>query len=1084
MPSPDTAALEVLLAQLERAWEEQGDAQLVEALAAAHPGYADELYAFFDALVSEDDPLPDGVGAAAVRGTLAWLRDGGHEELADIARQESSGATPRLEISDEVGFGRRSYFKEHYLRLRYPVAEDGRLGLRRAQLGAIHAINSHFTLREEPAVVVMPTGSGKTAVLMMAAFGLRARRVLVVTPSVLVRNQIAESFASLSTLRRIGALDEECPDPAVTEVFGKLRNPEAWEMLQAYDVVVGTPNSVSPGAQGVAVPPADLFDLILVDEAHHNRAPTWDRLLSAFPGAKQVHFTATPFRRDRQAMHGDFVYTYPLSEAYRDGVFGAIRYVPVEPAGESSDIVIAKAAEQVFSQDQAAGLIHLVMVRTDSRQRADTLREVYASNTGLNLRIVHSGLSPKVVKRTIEQLRKSELDGVICVDMLGEGFDLPTLKIAAIHVPHRSLAVTLQFIGRFARTEAEEKIGEAKFVAVPSEIEIEREKLFEESATWQQIVTNLSEGRITEEVEMREQIATFTQSARPELDYRDVSLHALRPFNHLKIFQVNRPAEDIDMEADLDLPPPFEVVHRQTSEELSATVFITRAETSPRWTSLEAFSTVEHDLFVVYHHSESNLLFIHCSRSTASLYEHVAASFTGRVHRILPLTKVNRVLATLTDLEFYNIGMRRRALHANAESYRIGAGSAMQNAISRTDGVMYHRGHVVGAGVDSKGRRENIGYSSASKVWSSRHTLIPQLVGWARVLAWRIQNHRDVVTDSGLDYLDTGEEIHAFPDEGIIAVDWPRDVYMRPRRLKHLDTGAEVPILDVDLGIDVDATRNGCIRLTLAGRGVNLALEYSLTSDGARFALVENPPEEYVVIVGRDDLTLPDYFQEHPPRVFLADFSVIDGGQLFRTPPVLAPFDPSRVEAIQWTVLGVNIRKEFYEEGDKRDGHSIHDYLAAYLPAQDEEVVFYDHGTGEMADFVTFTRSPAGVVIRFYHCKASHGEIPGSRVADAYEVASQVVKSVIWLRGAARILSQVNRREREVEGSCFLKGDRSLLKEVLNESRNAGLRYEMVLVQPGISRLKMKDNVATVLAAADRFIINHNCEGLRIWGSE
>ena len=35
--------------------------------------------------------------------------------------------------------------------------------------------------------------------------------------------------------------------------------------------------------------------------------------------------------------------------------------------------------------------------------------------------------------------------------MLGEGFDLPALKVAVVHDPQKSLAVTLQFIGRFTR---------------------------------------------------------------------------------------------------------------------------------------------------------------------------------------------------------------------------------------------------------------------------------------------------------------------------------------------------------------------------------------------------------------------------------------------------------------------------------------------------------------------------------------------------------------------------------------------------------------------------------------------------------
>ena len=51
--------------------------------------------------------------------------------------------------------------------------------------------------------------------------------------------------------------------------------------------------------------------------------------------------------------------------------------------------------------------------------------------------------------------------------MFGEGFNLPNLKIAAIHSPHKSLAITLQFIGRFART-GQTDIGGATFLAEPT----------------------------------------------------------------------------------------------------------------------------------------------------------------------------------------------------------------------------------------------------------------------------------------------------------------------------------------------------------------------------------------------------------------------------------------------------------------------------------------------------------------------------------------------------------------------------------------------------------------------------------------
>ena len=43
--------------------------------------------------------------------------------------------------------------------------------------------------------------------------------------------------------------------------------------------------------------------------------------------------------------------------------------------------------------------------------------------------------------------------------MLGEGFDLPELKIAALHDVKKSLPVTLQFTGRFTRTKYDDNLG-------------------------------------------------------------------------------------------------------------------------------------------------------------------------------------------------------------------------------------------------------------------------------------------------------------------------------------------------------------------------------------------------------------------------------------------------------------------------------------------------------------------------------------------------------------------------------------------------------------------------------------------------
>ena len=152
-------------------------------------------------------------------------------------------------------------------------------------------------------------------------------------------------------------------------------------------------------------------------------------------------------------------------------------------------------AEQVFLSDREKGLNHYLMIRTNSKLDALKLEQLYAENTELKLRRIDSSMSNSIVKKCIEELKNEKLDGIICVDMLGEGFDFPNLKIAAIHSPHKSLASTLQFIGRFARTNAF-NIGTAKFIALnDEELEIENNRLYASDAVWQDMIIDMSESK-------------------------------------------------------------------------------------------------------------------------------------------------------------------------------------------------------------------------------------------------------------------------------------------------------------------------------------------------------------------------------------------------------------------------------------------------------------------------------------------------------------------------------------------------------------------------------------------------------------
>lgn len=119
-------------------------------------------------------------------------------------------------------------------------------------------------------------------------------------------------------------------------------------------------------------------------------------------------------------------------------------------------------------------------------------------------------------------------------------------------MPHASLGVTLQFIGRFAKVRGD-SLGKASFFAVPDEIEGERESLFHEDAVWQDLIVNLAQTRVLLEDQIRSDLATFQTPDIQESGMEEVSLYALRPGFHVKAYRVPE-AVDVRLGREITLP--------------------------------------------------------------------------------------------------------------------------------------------------------------------------------------------------------------------------------------------------------------------------------------------------------------------------------------------------------------------------------------------------------------------------------------------------------------------------------------------------------------------------------------------------
>jgi superfamily II DNA or RNA helicase len=965
-----------------------------------------------------------------------------------------------------------AYFSDNYSKLSFPIVVDGRAGFREAQIAAIHAASPHFFNSKQPAIITMPTGAGKTTVLMALAFVLRAQRVLILTPSRLVREQIAENFGALVDLKKIGALPLELLSPRVFATEETIGSDEAWEDLRQYDVVVATVPSVSPRDGVIPAPPADLFDLVLVDEAHHAPAKTWSRLLDLLGDARQVLFTATPFRRDEKEIRGKFVFTYDLKRAYQDRVFGDITFEPVERRGAASiDIAIATATEAKFRRDRGAGLEHLVMVRADTLPRAQELKEIYERHTRLRLAFVNGKHSLAHVKRIVTKLRASELDGIVCVNMFGEGFNLPNLKIAAVHSPHKSLAITLQFIGRFART-GQQNIGGATFLAEPISSSEELGQLYEARAVWRDIVHNLGASRVEAEVHTREVLDSFEINAAPDME--DFSLYSLKPYFHVKVFAT---PEGVDLTAEPDLPEKLQVIFKGISDPHGAAVYLTREAVRSAWSSDERFTNVAYDIFIFHYNRDANLLFICSSRRHAQLYTRLASRLvTGRA-RALSNRAINRVLNDLEAAEFFSIGMRKRHKLGQIESYRMISGPSADKAIQQTDGRLFDRGHCFGKAIED-GNEITIGVSTASKVWSNTYDRIPELLEWCNRLAEKIESRRVPVTGSRLDLLSAGEELVRMP-AGVIAMTWAADVYHDPPPVLYpLPNGrvAEANLLDFDL--EIVESRDGAVIFSIKNRDIEWLGVFSL-DDINLFRPATDDQPDLVVHRANEDMWMQDYLNEELPSFYTADLSAIEGTSFFPVPADLEPFGNDFFETVDWAQADVDITKE---KPTNDDGRSIFEWLRERLAASPATLVFCDDGSGEMADFIAVHPTESGPRVKLFHCKASGGDNPGNRVEDLYDVCGQAVKSSVWLR-PDQLLQRLKHRATLDSVTGYVKGNEETANDLLSHENRQLVQFEMYIVQPGVMKEGRTDALSNLLAAARFYLVQGGVDIFGVIGS-
>ncbi|WP_438345905.1 DEAD/DEAH box helicase [Methylorubrum populi] len=974
--------------------------------------------------------------------------------------------------------------------------EDGLVspGFRPPQIGAIHAVKAHWIVSNEPATLVMPTGSGKTETMLAVLISEPIERLLVVVPTDALRTQVAGKFADFGVLKRTGCLSEDAAYPMVAVMKKAPASvAEAEELFLRAQVVVTTMASMTRMGTEIQARVAELVTHLFVDEAHHIGADTWKALKGRFTQKKRsiLQFTATPYRNDNRRVDGKFIFAYPLRRAQEDRLFTKVNYEPVfETKQDRADLAIVKQLGKTLERDEENGFLHLAMARTDTIARAEALLDLYGKHLpDYPAALVHSKMRPKERAAIIDELRDKKIRIIVCVDMLGEGFDLPLLKIAGLHDRQASETITLQFIGRFTRSQ--KGLGEATVIAAVS-LKDPREwlnSLYREDADWNHLL-QLRSAFKTERQRRRE---AFYVGLDNRFDH--IPEEAIAPRLSTFVFRTKCDRWQPHALTKLERGRVLVVEDPVVQPELSLVMMVTRHEDKLRWARVFNPANVVYNLVMAHWDDDKGLLYVHSS-TVDGIQLQIAKILAG--DDVVPLggEDIFRVLHGFRRIMLTNLGVKET--DAKPVRFQLSAGIDITEQLERmTDNRTRVKTNLFGTGfVDEpmfldedddllEPAKRSIGCSTKGKVWSQDATVHPgEWVEWCRQVGPKIADE-NITTEMVLRNVLRPKRQQVRPEGKIpISVEWPESVLQGDEeRVELLFDGDAVPLADCDIELTAHEP-TGPIAFRIATEGHEARFTADIREGAAVYGHVGKPVR---VRRGEKERSVTDLFREDPLTIRFTDGAALMGADLTESPGDDVPyFDLALMKGLDWGT--VNLKKE--SQGPERDPESIQYAVIERLKASPVEydLIFDGDGSGEVADVVAIRRQGRTLDVELYHCKYSMKPAAGARVDDLYPVCGQAMKSVRWADPRSRFLHQMRRQEenRRAGGgdSRFEVGNRTLVDDWLTNRRDFATRFKVVVVQPGYRRSKADPSHLPILGAVSGYLMSTYRIGFEFWANE
>lgn len=959
------------------------------------------------------------------------------------------------------------------------------MGLRQPQLGAVYAVMAHHTTNDREAVtVVLPTGTGKTDVMVTLFAVFRPRSLLVLVPTDALRTQIGRKFESFGLLRDFGLIAADVMNPVVCLLRHGITDPNgARRLVRTTNVIVATPHVLQQFSTEALAAFTEGTDTLYVDEAHHVPATTWSRIRDDFDPRRVVQFTATPYRNDGKRLGGRIIYSYPLAEAKREGYFADIRYQSVFDL-QNADRCVAEAAVAQLRQDLAAGLDHILFARTNTQARASELVEVYRDLApDLSPRPVHGGVPTADRMDTVRELDATPRTCriIVCVDMLGEGFDLPQLKVAALHDPHKSLGVTLQFIGRFARTN-DDHLGTATVVAMRPDRLVDRQliELYSQNSDWNHLIAVINTDA-TEEERARDAFEDgFVGGAE------GMSLQALRPGLRADIFDVPgtepwRPDQLTDAfpSTAVTLPPAI-------NADAAVVWTISTQNRAVDWVEGRALEQTAVDLHLVHFDENRRLLYVQSSAS--GWVDRIAAALTGGDAERIKGDVMFRVMGGLDRPIPLNMGLLD--LHSRNSRYVGFMGADVSEGLSEAEQANKSQTHMYVSGFRN-GEWDGIGASaSGGRIWRSGDASVDQWRRWVSHSGRRVRD-TTINLEELLRSFIRPVALDTRPDLIPLAIEWPWQVVATGAAgISLRDDAGTVPMAEAELVV-TRHERDGPISFDL--QMLDRRHGYEVVIDGRGMTVAASDTDVVTVTSGRIETPFTEYASATDLLLLCEDNAVVtSAGLLLRPNRNLPPFPIDRLTCLDWRDADLSDESMGHgTEGAPLEGlrrNTVQGQMFEVLAADDSwDVIVNDDGTGEVADLVAISVANDALRILLVHCKFAPGGVVGRRVKDLYEVCGQASKSTELFRDPAVLIEKLltrerNRRQRRGE-SGLLRGSDANLYDLKSRAPMLRREFTVAIAQPGLRSDRPSTAQLALLASTDDYIHTKSQHGLLVYCS-